>query len=111
MVDKSHDDGVESGTTSERERNNDSYIPSKPDSTQPVTTKKTAQPTKLVDLGAAAVFASQAAAAGHSKETATSTIDSVFGDFSGGQGSSQPPATTAQQGRYNIQLILGVAIM
>lgn len=89
---------VESSATSEQERNGDSYIPSKPDSTLPATTKKAPQPTKLVDLGAAAAFASQAAAAEQKKETASSTIDSVFGDISNVQGSSQPPAAPAQQG-------------
>jgi hypothetical protein len=58
---------------------------------QPAPPKKSSQPTKLVDLGAAAAFASQAAAENQRRETANSTIDSVFGDFS-----SQPPALQSQ---------------
>ena len=74
---------------------NSSSMSSKTDTTtpQPPAPKKSSQPSKLVDLGAAAVFASQAAAAeSQKKETAPSTIDSVFGDFS-----SQPPAPQPPQ--------------
>ena len=68
-----------------------SSFPSKPDTTQPAPAKKSSQPSKLVDLGAAAAFASQAAA---EKQQKTSTIDTVFGDFSS-QPTPQPPPTGA----------------
>ncbi|CAI8009116.1 Clathrin interactor 1 [Geodia barretti] len=71
---------------------NSSITSSKTDTApQPAPLKKSSQPTKLVDLGAAAAFASQAAAENQRRETANSTIDSVFGDFS-----SQPPALQSQ---------------
>ena len=63
--------------------------PAQPTATTTTTKKTSSQPAKLVDLGAAATFASQAAAKNQRKEPAgSSTIDTVFGDFS-----SQPTAT------------------
>ena len=84
-------------STSEGGRYNDSYdtTTSKHDPSPapaPTSTKKSSQSTKLVDLGAAAAFASNAAAENKRRETAGTTIDSVFGDFSSGQTvPSQPP--------------------
>lgn len=96
---KPYHDDFEASSTSEGGRNDHSYIPSKPEAPA----KKSSQPAKLVDLGAAATFASQAAMEAQKKElaatsqTSSSTIDNVFGDFSShGDGSSQPPPATSQ---------------
>ena len=75
-------------------------------SSQPASTKKSSQPTKLVDMGAAAAFASQAAAESQRKETANSTIDTVFGDFSS-QTAPQPPPPTAASG---VWVLSGVVV-
>ena len=73
-------------TSEESGRHEDSAnFPSKPDSSHtPPAPKKSSQPSKLVDLGAAAAFASQAAADTQRKQgpANASTIDTVFGDFS-----------------------------
>ena len=69
--------------------------------------KKSFQPLKLVDLGAAATFANQAAAENQKKEmptaqnTATSggtTMDEIFGDFAAPSttATGQPPPTSSQ---------------
>ena len=101
--DKEYRDNTPDNTLqSETSRDIDSYTATKTDTSLPVTTAKKApssssQPTKLVDLGAAATFASQAAAAAQAenqrKEMTNSTIDSVFGDFS-----SQPAPQPSTQG-------------
>lgn len=105
MSDKSYGDDVTGSSTSERGRSN---TPPKSVETPPTTTKKSSQPTKLVNLGAAAAFANQAAAEEQKKETAAvnqtsgSTMESVFGDFSG-QGSSSQPPPTGSQGLLELQ--------
>lgn len=98
-VNKPYHDDLEGSSTSDGGRNDNFYTPSKPEAPA----KKSSQPSKLVDLGAAATFASQAAEE-KKKELATtnqassSAIDSVFGDFSSHGNSSQAPPPAGSQG-------------
>ena len=61
----------------------------------PSTVKKSSQPSKLVDLGAAAAFASQAPPTTTQQQSAAGGGGDLFGIF---EGSSQPQQQTAQQG-------------
>ena len=61
----------------------------------PSTAKKSSQPSKLVDLGAAATFASQQQASSSQPQPQSTGGGELFGIF---QGSSQPPQQTTAQG-------------
>ena len=69
----------------------------------PSTSKKSSQPSKLVDLGAAATFASQATTATTQKQQQeqSSAAGDLFGIF---DGSAQTQQQTAQQGREPVDV-------
>ena len=65
----------------------------------PSTAKKSNQPSKLVDLGAAAAFASTAQQQQQQQQQQSSGAGDLFGVF---EGSSQPQPQSTVQGKYTV---------